>query len=316
MSRISRNKKMLSTANTIEAKPEENMAIDAEEEQLNFSENKKSDEHIARVVFEANASADQLARGHVVRLSGANKIFATGDSEVDYTKGIITGIKTCSIYSDCSESVTLSVNLFNTSDQQPKVSNEQGWLHAPQHTDFGSRATIGDNKGYKNLLNILPYEKSRVAVMAYKPEDVANDRYIQQYGSFFGNENLWDGVVAFPGEKYYLVHQGHVVLSVIKNNWEQLGINVEDEHRFNGKYVQVPANIFDRVIKDLEAQVLSRMPFTDLNDIRAQFTTKQATNYNNQHEEGVNGKYKIIVELGINYQFPPTHSKSLEEEEE
>ncbi len=307
---------MLSTANTIEEKSEENMTVDAEEEQLNFSENKKSDEHIARVVFEANATADQLARGHVVRLSGANKIFETGDSEVDYTKGIITGIKTCSIYSDCSESVTLSVNLFNTSDQQPKVSNEQGWLHAPQHTDFGSRATIGDNKGYKNLLNILPYEKSRVAVMAYKPEDVANDRYIQQYGSFFGNENLWDGVVAFPGEKYYLVHQGHVVLSVIKNNWEQLGINVEDEHRFNGKYVQVPANIFDRVIKDLEAQVLSRMPFTDLNDIRAQFTTKQATNYNNQHEEGVNGKYKIIVELGINYQFPPTHSKSLEEEEE
>ena len=151
--------------------------------------------------------------------------------------------------------------------------------------------------------------------MAYKPEDVANDRYIQQYGSF-NNENLWDGVVAFPGEKYYLVHQGHVVLSVIKNNWEQLGINVEDEHRFNGKYVQVPAHVFDRVIKDLEAQVLSRMPFTDLNDIRAQFTTKQATNYNTQHEEGVNGKYKIVVELGINYQFPPTSTKSLDEEEE
>ena len=314
MSRISRNKKTLSTANTIEEKPEENMAIDAEEEQLNFAENKTSDEHIARVVFEANATADQLARGHVVRLSGAKKIFET-ENDVDYTKGIITGIKTCSIYSDCSEAVTLAVNLFNTSEQQPKVQNEQGWLHAPQHTDFGSRATIGDNKGYKNLLNILPYEKSRVAVMAYKPEDVANDRYIQQYGSF-NNENLWDGVVAFPGEKYYLVHQGHVVLSVIKNNWEQLGINVEDEHRFNGKYVQVPAHVFDRVIKDLEAQVLSRMPFTDLNDIRAQFTTKQATNYNAQHEEGVNGKYKIVVELGINYQFPPTSTKSLDEEEE
>ena len=95
-----------------------------------------------------------------------------------------------------------------------------------------------------------------------------------------------------------------------------MGINVEDEHRFNGKYVQVPAHVFDRVIKDLEAQVLSRMPFTDLNDIRAQFTTKQATNYNTQHEEGVNGKYKIVVELGINYQFPPTSTKSLDEEEE
>ena len=72
------------------------MAIDAEEEQLNFAEKKNSDEHIARVVFEANATADQLARGHVVRLAGAKKIFET-ENDVDYTKGIITGIKTCSI---------------------------------------------------------------------------------------------------------------------------------------------------------------------------------------------------------------------------
>lgn len=294
----------------------EEVAMQEEEEgsNLNFAENKNNDENIARVVFEANATADQLSRGHVVRLANAKKIFES-DSEVDYTKGIITGIKSCSVYSDCSEPITLSLNLFNTSEQQPNVQNEQGWLHAPQHTDFGSRATVGDNKGYKNLLNILPYEKSRVAVMAYKPEDVANDRYIQQYGSYTG-ENLWDGVVAFPGEKYYLVHQGHVVLNVIKNNWEQLGINVEDEHRFNGKYVQVPAHVFDRVIKDLEAQVLSRMPFTDLSDIRAQFTTKQASNYTSPHEDGVSGKYKIVVELGINYQFPPTTIKHREEEEE
>ena len=127
------------------------------------------------------------------------------------------------------------MNLFNTSEHQPNVQNEQGWLHAPQHTDFGAKAVDG-GKGYKNLLNILPYEKSRVSLMAYKPEDMANDRYIQQYGAYT-NDNLYDGVVSFPGEQYYLVQQGHVVLNVIKSNWEQLGINVDDEHRFNGKYV-------------------------------------------------------------------------------
>lgn len=278
---------------------------------MHFVENKVSDEHIARVVFEANATADQLSRGHVVRLSGAKNIFSTGAEEVDYSKGIITGIKTCSIYSDCSEAVTLSLNLFNTSENQPNVQNEQGWLHAPQHTDFGAMAADG-GKGYKNLVNILPFEKSRVSLTAYKPEDVANDRYIQQYGAY-SNENLYDGVVSFPGEQYYLVQQGHVVLNVIKNNWEQLGINVDDEHRFNGKYVQVPTHVFDRVIKDLEAQVLSRMPFTNLNDIRAQFTTKKASSYNTEHEYGAEGKYKVVVELGISYQFPPTTKVSEEE---
>lgn len=312
MSRISRKKTTLTRNLTTEAVPEtQETAMEEESEPaLNFSEQPKSDESIARVVFEANATADQLARGHTVRLAGAKDIFAA-DGEVDYSKGIITGITCSAVYSDCSEPVTVSLNLFNTSEQQPNVQNEQGWLHAPQHTDFGARAGVG-SAGFKNMLNVLPYEKTRCNVTAYKPTDVANDRYIQQYGSY-NNENLWEGVVAFPGEQYYLVHQGHVVLNVIKNNWEQLGINVEDEHKFNGTYVQVPAHVFDRVIKDLEAQVLSRMPFTNLNDIRAQFTTKQASKFTTKHEDGVNGQYKVMVELAFNYQFPPTIQKEEEE---
>ena len=314
MSRISR-KNTNSLTNTLNSAPSinneevSNTVEQEHESSLNFTEQQKPEESNVRVVFEANASADQLARGHVVRLAGAKDIFKA-DGEVDYSKGIITGITCSAIYSDCSEPVTLSLNLFNASENQPNVQNEQGWLHAPQHTDFGARAAVG-NGGFKNMLNILPYEKTRTNVVAYKPSDVANDRYIQQYGSY-NNENLWDGVVAFPGEQYYLVHQGHVVLNVIKNNWEQLGINVEDEHKFNGTYVQVPAHVFDRVIKDLEAQVLSRMPFTNLNDIRAQFTTKQASNFASQHNEGLQSQYKILVELGFTYQFPPS---TTEEEE-
>lgn len=314
MSRISR-KNTSALKNTL-TKPEEAnvdqvMEQEPEEPALNFAESSKSEENIARVVFEANATADQLARGHTVRLAGAKDIFKSEDPSVDYSKGIITGISCSAVYSDCSEPVTVSLNLFNTSEQQPNVQNEQGWLHAPSHTDFGSRAAVGAN-GFKNMLNVLPYEKSRCQIVAYKPSDVANDRYIQQYGSY-NNENLWDGVVAFPGEQYYLVHQGHVVLNVIKNNWEQLGINVDDEHRFNGTYVQVPAHVFDRVIKDLEAQVLSRMPFTNLNDIRANFTSKQASKFNSSHEEGINGRYKVMVELSFQYQFPPTVEKTEEE---
>ena len=280
---------------------------------LQFSDNATTaSDNIARVVFEANCTADQLSRGHTVRLSGAKHIFSAEGENVDYNKGIVTSINTCSVYSDCSEPITLALNLFNASEQQPNIQNEQGWLHAPQHTDFGTVSKAGDN-GFKNLLNIMPFEKTRCDIVSYKPEDVVNDRYIQQYGSY-SPENLWDGVVAFPGEQYYLVSQGHVVLNVIKNNWEQLGINVDDEHRFNGKYVQVPAHVFDRVIKDLEAQVLSRMPFTNLNDIRAQFTTKQASDFNMNHEEGSNGKYKVVVELAFNYQFPATTSEKEEEE--
>ena len=153
--------------------------------------------------------------------------------------------------------------------------------------------------------------KNGTSVVAYKPADVANDRYIQQYGSY-NNENLWDGVVAFPGNNITLYTKDMLFLTLLKiigNNSESM---LKREHKFNGTYVQVPAHVFDRVIKDLEAQVLSRMPFTNLNDIRAQFTTKQASSFASQQNEGLQSQYKILVELGFTYQFPPS---SLEEEE-
>ena len=221
----------------------------------------------------------------------------------DAAKGILTSITVKSIYSDCSEPVTFALNLFNASEKEPSIKNNEGWLHTPAKTDFGTEATAKDADGYRNLLAVMPYEKSRSELNVYEPNEIASDRYIEQYGNC-SSENLYDGVVAFPGEQYYLVSQDHVVLNVIRQNWEQLGINVDSEARFNGKYVQVPAHIFDRVIGDLKSHVLAAMPFTNLNDVRAKFTSKPTSHYVDNHPDGPAGMYKVCVELQMNYQFP------------
>jgi hypothetical protein len=263
----------------------------------------QGDTHTTRVVFESNATARQLESGVIVQLANAKNVFSTGDEGVDVSKGILTSVTVKSIYSDCSEPVTFALNLFNSSEQEPTIKNNEGWLHTPKRTDFGTEAASKDEHGYRNLLAVMPYEKSRTALNVYHPEDIVSDRYIQQYGNC-STENLYDGVVAFPGEQYYLVSQNHVVLSVIKQNWEQLGINIDDEHKFNGKYVQVPAHVFDRVINDLQSHVLARMPFTNLNDVRAKFQSKPTSHYVDTHPNGDKGKYKVCVELQMNYTFP------------
>ena len=261
-----------------------------------------TDSFTTRVVFESNASAKQLEHGVIVQLANAANVFqATGDE--DASKGILTSITVKSIYSDCSEPVTFALNLFNSSKEEPSIKNNEGWLHTPTKTDFGTEATSKDANGYRNLLAVMPYEKSRSELNVYEPNEIASDRYIQQYGNC-STENLYDGVVAFPGEQYYLVSQDHVVLNVIRQNWEQLGINVDSEARFNGKYVQVPAHVFDRVINDLQSHVLARMPFTNLNDVRAKFTSKPTKHYVDSHPDGPDGMYKVCVELQMNYQFP------------
>ena len=258
-----------------------------------------------RVVFEANATAKQMEHGVIVQLANASHVFTASKDEVDVGKGILTSINVKSIYSDCSEPVTFALNLFNASEKEPAIKNNEGWLHTPQKTDFGTEATSQDEQGYRNLLAVMPYEKSRSELNVYEPNEIASDRYIEQYGNC-STENLYDGVVAFPGEQYYLVSQDHVVLNVIRQNWEQLGINVDNEARFNGKYVQVPAHVFDRVINDLQSHVLARMPFTDLNDVRAKFTSKPTSHYVDTHPDGEAGMYKVCVELQMNYQFPST----------
>ena len=261
--------------------------------------------YTTRVVFEANASADQMQNGVIVQLANAAHVFNGSNTEQDVSKGILTGITVKSIYSDCSEPVTFALNLYNTSGQEPSIKNNEGWLHAPMPTDFGNMASSRDDEGYRNLLSVMPFEKSRSELAVYQPNEIATDRYIQQYGNL-SSESLYKDVVSFPGEQYYLVSQDHAVLNVIRQNWEQLGINVDSEARFGGKYVQIPTKVFDRVVSDLKSQVLTRMPFTNLNDVRAKFYSKPTSHYSAQHVDGADGMYKVCVELSLSYTFPAT----------
>ena len=268
--------------------------------------------YTTRVVFEANASADQMQNGVIVQLANAAHVFNGSNIEQDVSKGILTGITVKSIYSDCSEPVTFALNLYNSSGQEPSIKNNEGWLHAPMPTDFGNMASSRDDEGYRNLLSVMPFEKSRSELSVYQPNEIATDRYIQQYGNL-SSESLYKDVVSFPGEQYYLVSQDHAVLNVIRQNWEQLGINVDSEARFGGKYVQIPTKVFDRVVSDLKSQVLTRMPFTNLNDVRAKFYSKPTSHYAAQHVDGVDGMYKVCVELSLSYTFPATAPVAVEE---
>ena len=110
-----------------------------------------SDSFTTRVVFESNATANQLEHGVIVQLANAANVFhATGD--VDASKGILTSITVKSIYSDCSEPVTFALNLFNSSEKEPSIKNNEGWLHTPTKTDFGTEATSMDANGYRNFI--------------------------------------------------------------------------------------------------------------------------------------------------------------------
>lgn len=251
-----------------------------------------------RVVWEVKGTADEFAKGKVVDLANAISVFGSEKAN----KGIISKITMLSAWSDASEPITVSLNLFNHGDEELSVKNKIGWLHSPQNTDFGTRV-VGGSNGFKNVVALMPYENTRQEVTIYHPDDPINTRYLEQYGGL-SRESIRENVVPFKDEGVYLVDQSHVILQLIQNNWDSLGIDVQNEPRFNGKYVQIPCAVFDRVAEDLEKQVLAKMPFTDLTSLQAKFTAKRAKDWSDAETPA-----RAVIEMQFEYQFPPEQTK-------
>jgi hypothetical protein len=133
-------------------------------------DNQAGSTHARRIVIQANVSADDLQAGHIVSVPNAMDVFKPSydmekldesqkDSmqKLDFQKGIVTGIKLKSVYSNVAEPVSVGVKLFSN---KPQITNNEGWLFTEANTDMG-KAHTSETDGYVNLVSVLPYEKSR-----------------------------------------------------------------------------------------------------------------------------------------------------------
>ena len=120
-----------------------------------------------------------------------------------------------------------------------------------------------------------------------------NSRWIQQYGGYT-EAKLHEGITRFSGKDYCYVPQDHVVVSIIKNNWEQLGINLQDETMREGEFMKINTSVVDNCIKQLHDNVISQIPYTNLSDLGARFQA---------NTEG-SSIYKVVCEMQVKYRFP------------
>ena len=266
--------------------------------------------HARRIVVQANVTAEDLEAGYSVAIPGAGDIFKPNYdmdklsdaqreslSKLDFSKGIVTGMTLKSVYSDVGEAVSVGVNLF---ENKPSIVNNEGWLFTETSTDMGTVHTSAVD-GYINLVNVLPYEKARLDTKVYTPENILNNRFIEQYGGYT-LDKLWEGIVPFKGQDYFYVEADHVILRVISKNWEMLGINTDQEKKRENQYVKVSKSVVNNVIKQLYEQVIMNIPYTPLAALKARFSA------NNVPE----GNYKVLCEFHIQYKYPAMSNPSEE----
>ena len=258
-------------------------------------------ELIRRVVFECDASGSDLANGVVVGIDNASHVFrpnmASDLSEEEraavsaksFDQAIVTGMTLKSVSSSCPELVTVGVNLFSNS---ANVANAKGWLYAKEVNDMSSNHAH-QNEGFTNVVSILPHEKQRMSEVVYHPEGLMNSRWIQQYGGYT-LDKLHEGITRFKGKDFCYVPENHVVVSIIRNNWEQLGINLQDETMREGEFMKINKTVVDNCINQLYSNVISQIPYTNLTDLGARFQA---------NTEGSN-VYKVVCEMEVKYRFP------------
>ena len=269
--------------------------------------------HARRIVVQANLSAEELRLGANIEIPGAVDLFRPAYdmekldeeqkesmSKLDFSKGIITGMTLKSVYSNVDEPVSVGINLFQN---KPQIVNTEGWLFTEADTDMG-RTHTSETDGFINLVNVLPFEKARPDTKVYSPENLLNNRFIEQYGGYT-LDKLWEGIVPFKGKDYMYVEADHVILKVIQRNWEMLGINTEAETKRENQYVKVSKSVVNSVIKQLYEQVIQQIPYTSFEDLSARFQA-------NDVEEG---NYKVMCEFLIQYKYPAIQDGASVEED-
>ena len=260
-----------------------------------------SPELVRRVVFECNATGAGLANGQVVNIQNASHVFAPHISSdlspeekaalkaKNFDQAIVTSMTLKSVSSSCPETVTVGVNLFANN---ANVSNSKGWLYTQEVNDMSSNHAHS-NEGFTNIVTILPKEKHRTDQVVYHPEGLMNSRWIQEYGGYT-LEKLHEGITRFKGKDYCYVPEDHVVVSIIRNNWESLGVNLNDESMKEGEFLKINKQMVDNCIQQLYSSVISQIPYTSLSNLGARFQS---------NTEG-SQSYKVVAEIEVKYRFP------------
>jgi len=266
--------------------------------------------HHVRLSFDTIVTPQSLANGTAVaRINDPLAIFQdSSTTEEQLQHAIVTGVTVNGIMSDCPEAVMLSLKLFDndkvgqiqTGNSSIGIRNQHGWLFSNSSTEFGA-GTSSEVSGFSNMMSIFPYERSRPCTKVYDPSGVQNNRFIETYGGYNGTQ-LWDNIVAFPKENFYFVHKDHVVMSVIRNNWDALGINPQEEVLHQNKYYKLSSALVDHVINKLQNDVLSTIPFTDLTNLQVKYTAKKQSLWADTPDP--EARFKVVTELKISYMFP------------
>ena len=245
------------------------------------TEQKQNKTRTIRLCFRDTVSGRDLLEGHVIQE------YLPDDAHLDTV--VIRGLKATAYSNPVGSNVVACVKLVdNTSIPLHECSdNESGWLHLNEPAP----------DGFTPMMNMLPYENSRKMHLMYKPTGaIKNEELINRY-SGVTVESLEKEMVGMPDEDYYYVDKDSVICHIVDRNWDSLSISSDSSRTRDGRWVKIDRPIVDRVLHELNKNVLSKLPTVDLtNGLQMHF---QADPHEDLNETA---QYPISFEVALSYQ--------------
>lgn len=260
-----------------------------------------------RMFLTGTGTAKQLSLGLKCRLHDNKEVFGGANVTASMMQhALITGVTATALQSPLPVEAAFGMNLFKDADvgklqnNAIGIKNLHGWLYANNATDFGLQTGHSDGP-YTNLMQILPFEHARLSSKVYDPSGLQNNRFIETYGGF-DKKALWNNIVPFPEENYYYVDKSHVVMKVIRQNWDSLGVNLSEERLHDNKYYKLSSDLVDHVITKLSQNVLESIPFSNLQDLHCQFKTPAPSLWPSPPDS--KQLFTLSAEVKVDYMFP------------
>jgi len=266
----------------------------------------ESNQHSCRLFVEFNASADHL-----------------DDSMKSHLRCFDAGANAENIFSkpgpttDLSRAVMVSMELLQTSNSFPYAVALQ---FKGEGTD--NLNTLGRRSGNRVAITMSPGENMRCNQVLYSPDATVRSSHFKDY-AHCTKESIMSDIVPFAGKPWSYVPKDHPVIKIINKNASRLNLVLSDSDlQEGGAYYRVDREIIERVVEELHQNVLSKMPFVNLKQMKVNLVRADGSKFSSlagskldglpekQAQAYLSKQNHCSAEFKVTYMFPraPTSS--------
>lgn len=142
-----------------------------------------------------------------------------------------------------------------------------------------------------------------------------HSEYLERFPGMTASALRTQGIMPVPGENYVYIDKDHPVVDLMKQNTEQIQINIMNADLIDGRWYKVASHIVDHCISKLDKELVENLPIYDFTNFNARIVRPYGLDWDDQDEiceninqdamkdRVMNANWRCTVVLEVSYLF-------------